>query len=400
MTNPGAAAATSEPAFWPAVAAGPERGPVDVGGASRADLEAAARRLRGALARDPEDLVAGLALADLEARRGREVAALGVLQALAGRGPAAEEPVVWVRLAGLLVKLGRYGEAAAAYEAAGVAGLPSADLYANQAEVLMADGRLAEAEARYRDAVSAAAAEITGERRPRAQDLALAYYGLGVALDRDGQTAASREMMGRGLALDPGASLLKLAAAGDGDVFFVPEGDVYYYLGLAAEAAGQATDAEAAFREYVARRPDDRWTRAAAVHLAAVAGPATAGGAPGSPGERVGTRRGRGARVVAFGTVQTSGGIAAPLVDAAWRAAVGLLDDCLERSSASGNVRVSFELTLDGRGRVTRAAVKAPVLGDAFARCAETAVKERLVVAAPARSKPTSVRTDLLLAFP
>jgi tetratricopeptide (TPR) repeat protein len=391
------AATASEPGFWSAAAAPlGEPGLVERAKPSGSDLVAAAEQLRRALAKDPDDVVAGLALAEIEARRGREVAALGVLQGLAGRGAAGAEPAVWARLAGLLVKLGRYGEAAAAYEAAGTLAPPSADLYANQAEVLMADGRLGEAEARYRDAVAAASAEITGERRPRAQDLALAYYGLGVALDRDGQTTASREMIGRAVALDPDASLLKVAAAGDGDLFFVPEGDVYYYLGLAAEAQGQAMDAEAAFREYVARRPEDRWTPAAATHLAAAPSSAT----PGSrASERAAARRTR-ARVVAFGTVQASGGIAAPLVDAAWRAQVGLLDDCLERATASGSVRISVELALDARGRVTRATVKAPALGDAFARCAEAAVKERLVVAVPRRSKATSVRTDVLLAFP
>ena len=68
-----------------------------------------------------------------------------------------------------------------------------------------------------------------------------AYYGLAVALDREGQTVAAREMMRAALAHDPAAAVLKAAsqAGPGGDLFFVPDGDVFYYLGLAAEAEGR-----------------------------------------------------------------------------------------------------------------------------------------------------------------
>ena len=89
------------------------------------------------------------------------------------------------------------------------------------------------------------------------------------------------------------------------------------------------------------------------------------------------------ARIVAVGTVQSSGGIPAPLVDAAWRAQASLLDDCLEQAAGKGSVRMSVELTLDGRGRVSRVVVEVPALGKAFARCAEAAVKAHLVVVIP-----------------
>ena len=61
---------------------------------------------------------------------------------------------------------------------------------------------------------------------------------------------------------------------------------------------------------------------------------------------------------------------------------------------------MSVELTLDGRGRVSRVAVEAPALGKTFARCAEAAVKAQLLVVAPRGSKTTSVRTEVLIAFP
>ena len=308
-----------------------------------------------------------------------------------------DEPNGWVRSAAAEVEHGRYREAAAAYQASVERGPASADLYANLAEVLMADGRLTEAQARYRDAVAVALAEPTGERRPRSQDLALAYYGLGVALDRGGRATAAREMIARALALDPGGALLNLAATPGSDLFFVPEGDVYYYMGLAAEVDGRPVDAEADFREFLARRPTDRWAAGAAAHLV----PAARVGQPGPPATGSGGGRMRAkARIVAVGTVQSSGGIPAPLVDAAWRAQPSLLDDCLEASAGKGSVRMSVDLTLDGRGRVSRVLVEAPALGKAFARCAEVAVKAQLRVVAPRGSKTTSVRTEVLIAFP
>ena len=152
-------------------------------------------------------------------------------------------------------------------------------------------------------------------------ELALAYYGLAVALDRDEQPVAAREAMLRALAHDPTPAVLKVAATPGGDFFFVPDGDVFYYLGLAAEAEGRDGDAEAAFREFIARAPREPLG-------------ARRRGAPRQE-SRGARRRGRGAggaapRVIAHGTVLATGGIAAPLVDAAWRDQLPILDECLD----------------------------------------------------------------------
>jgi hypothetical protein len=105
--------------------------------------------------------------------------------------------------------------------------------------------------------------------------------------------------------------------------------------------------------------------------------------------------------VVAFGTVQASGGIPAPLIDAGWRSRPTLLDDCLAGARGSGSVRIGIELELDARGRVTRATVETPgPLGADFAHCAEAAVTHELAVSGPARGKPTRARTEIIIAFP
>jgi tetratricopeptide (TPR) repeat protein len=370
-------------------------------GAARDRLGPAEALLVEAAALRPGDVPTVEALAELQALRDRDAAAQATLERLLERLPPGSEPTLWLQLGALRAKRGAYGEAAAAYEmalhervlhervvGAGAAAAGS-DVYANLGEVLMADGRLGAAVARYRDAVAVAAAETTGERRPRSQDLALAYYGLAVALDRDHQPAAAREAMGRALAQDPGGAVLRVALVPNRDLFFVPDGDVYYYLGLAAEAEGRAADAGAAFREFLSRRPDSRWAALASAHL-------HPSGEAGS-----GVAAGPVPRIVAIGTVQALGGIAAPFIDAAWRERPKLLDECLAAARGAGSVRVAIDLDLDAHGRVTRAAVDgAGPLGDDFARCAEAAVTRKLVVGGPARGKPTRARTEIIVAFP
>ena len=198
---------------------------------------------------------------------GRPAAAAAALERALPRLRGAEQTGAWFRLGVVRSKLGRYREAGVAYGAAVASGAADPAVYANFGEVLMADGRLADAQARYRDAIGAANEMSTADKRARSQDLALGYYGLAVALDRDEQTVAAREMMQRALANDPASAVLKIASQPGGDLFFVPDGDVFYYLGLAAEVEGRGVDSEAGFREFLARAPQSRWARAAQAHL-------------------------------------------------------------------------------------------------------------------------------------
>ena len=328
---------------------------------------------------------------------------------------------------------GRYLEAAAAYGMALAAGADAPAVYANLGEVLMADGQLGQAEACYRDAVAAAAVprvpnfadlaslasiETLGsprldDPRGRTQDQTLAYLGLAVALDRDGQTRAAREMMQRALALDSTTSVLNVAELPNSDLFFVPPGDVHYYVGLARSVAGRRQEAADAFRQFLAQQPGSRWAARAKEHLRELApapGSPSSPSAPSSGSPRPEHGRQSGPRVVAVGTVLSTGGSLAPLIDAAWRDQAAILDDCLsaapELAAGRAPVRLAVEVTIDGHGRVSSAVVKLPPAAEAWSsaeklsRCLERAIETRLRLPAPPTRRPTRARTELLVGVP
>ena len=340
--------------------------------------------------RPGDDLAALIAVVEAEEDGGRSAAAVAALERALPRLRGAEQTGAWFRLGVVRSKLGRYREAGVAYGAAVASGAADPAVYANFGEVLMADGRLAEAQARYRDAIGAANDMSTADKRARSQDLALGYYGLAVALDRDDQTVAAREMMQRALANDPAAAVLKIASQPGGDLFFVPDGDVFYYLGLAAEVEGRGVDAEAAFREYLSHAPHSRWARAAEAHLAIKKG--------------TGRARGAGAdvalRIAAHGTVLSTGAMPAPLIDAAWRNQLPILDECLDgvRGAPGKTLRVAIEIGIDERGKITQATAKLPEgMDPRFGACVEKATKERLRLPAPPRARHTTARTEFVL---
>jgi len=313
-----------------------------------------------------------------------------------GPSDQADQRAASIKLGLERTKQGRYDAAARAYGAALASGATDPALYTNLAEVLMADGRLAEAEGRYREALAVANALVSGDPRALAQELALASYGLAVALDRDEQPIAAREMMGRALALDPQTAVLKVAALSAGDLFFVPDGDAFYYLGLAASVAGRRSDAVEAFRQFLTRAPGNRWFRLAERHIVELTSARAGASDPRPP---------RGLRVVASGTVLATGGLAAPLIDAAWRDQPAILDDCLDGvadlASVREGIRFAVEIDIDGRGRIAGVTAKVPAPpGPAFARCVEEAVKTRLRLRPPVPARTTHARTELIIGFP
>jgi tetratricopeptide (TPR) repeat protein len=307
------------------------------------------------------------------------------------------QPTAWLRLGLERTQQGRYEAAAQAYVYAIASGATEPAVYTNLGEVLMADGRLAEAEARYREAIAVASAAASGDPRARTQDLALAHYGLAVALDRDEQPVAAREMMGRALVLDPQTAVLKVATLANADLFFIPDGEVFYYLGLAAVVAGRRGDAVDAYREFLTRAPPgNRWARSAQRHIIELTTAHATAPDPRPP---------RGPRLVTTGTVLATGGLAAPLLDAAWRDQAAILDGCLDAGGdlgiARAGLRFAIELDIDARGRVVGVTAKVPSPpGEPFARCVETAVKSGLHLRAPAPARATHARTEFIIGWP
>lgn len=335
------------------------------------------------------------------------VAAPNLWRAAAAGPPPGRPAQVWARIGDARAAQGRYPAAAAAYLAAVAdsGGATPAGLSTRLGDVLMAQGELASAEAAYRDAIAAGlSAPALNDREAarlddphgRTQEVALACAGLAAALDRAGQPGAARQMVREALAADPTASALEVATLPDSDVRILPEGEVFYRLGLVRLATGRRTDAVAAFHEYLERSPGSRWTDAAQAHVAELESPAGSGPA---------RRAGNGARLLAVATVLSTGGAPAPLIDAAWRSQAAVLDDCLEDAAGllrgGGPLRIAIEIEIDGRGRVTSAEAKLPVANaGALARCLEDAVRGGLRLPASPRARSTRARTELLLGPP
>jgi tetratricopeptide (TPR) repeat protein len=359
---------------------------------------------REAVAAAPDDFRALVLLADVDVRAGRAAASLAALERACPRAPVgATAASCWFRLGVERSRQGRYAEALAAYERLIADGDDNSATHANAAELLMAEGRFGDAEERYREAIRLESAGPAAGRIETSHALTLATYGLAIALDRAGQADAARDVMARALVLDPRHATLTAAEQPDADVFFLPDGDVYYYIGLAAEVAGDADEGAAAFQEFLRRQPRAGSAARARAHLEALAGLARASVVP-RAGRAPATTSTSALHVVAAGTVRADGPIAAPLVDAAWRGHADLLDACLATAVGGGALapretfRLALELTIDARGVVTDAAVKSPPSIDAtFARCAEAAVRAGLRVSHPRRASATRVRLELLV---
>jgi tetratricopeptide (TPR) repeat protein len=103
----------------------------------------------------------------------------------------------------------------------------------NEAEIQMMLGDLDDAIATYTRALDS-------------QDRALYGYGLAVALDRDGQGVKAREVMRSYAAID------QLRDLTEPEVFFVPAGEIHYYLALGHESLGHVAKAIAHYQKFIA----------------------------------------------------------------------------------------------------------------------------------------------------
>ncbi|MCK5800411.1 MAG: TonB family protein [Deltaproteobacteria bacterium] len=145
-----------------------------------------------------------------------------------------------------------------------------ATAHANAAEALMALGRLSESIQRYR----ASAALSRGS--------ALTYWGLGVALDRDEQVSEALGAIRHASRFRSGLAVLRSSS-----VFFVPKGDIHYYLGLGHLAQGKRDAARKEFSLFLQALPKSPWAFRARDHLAEL-------------GKTAGTKRPKAKRLAPF----------------------------------------------------------------------------------------------------
>jgi len=126
-------------------------------------------------------------------------------------------------------------------------------------------------------------------------------------------------------------------------------------------------------------------------------------------GALTGAKAARRWRTLAVGTVTAKGPVPAPLIDAAWKHHPPAIEACLgpvEPAPGRDSVRVVFDVEIDARGAVARAAAAVPPPFDAEAdplvsaaiTCMESAVKSGLLLARPEHGKPTTARVEVLLA--
>lgn len=124
----------------------------------------------------------------------------------------------------------------------------------NQAEVLMMLGRLEESIAGYQRAVDLTGALTQG-------------FGLAVALDRDGQGFRARQVARRFALLDRSNVL---NPNNNGTFFFVPRGEVFYYVALRAEGLGDIDVARRAYEGFIMHVPRSRYIKQARANLKAL----------------------------------------------------------------------------------------------------------------------------------
>jgi tetratricopeptide (TPR) repeat protein len=344
--------------------------------------------LREALRYDPDSFTATVLLGEAQARQGRWAGAAAAFARARGlaRTPA-EESWSALRAAIESSRAGRYPDALADYDQHLRLGEAQPAAYANSGEILMAMGRLSESEDRYREAIRLEGQTPAG--REHDENLALAYYGLGVALDRDEQPGAAREAVARALELDGKMALLEAARDDEAGIFFVPPGDVHYYRGLALMVLGRPREAAEAFTRFTAEQPRSRWAPRVSAHRAALA--RTGDGAPAKARFRL----------VAAGTVHADETLPAPMVDATLRARPGLLDPCLDEVPAAvrESTRIAVDVDFDEGGTVQRARIIAREEWAPFASCVEARLKSGLHVPRPAGAHLATARLELMLAL-
>lgn len=128
-------------------------------------------------------------------------------------------------------------------------------VWGNLAETYMMLGRLDESVHAYQEALRTGAQIST-------------WYGLAVALDRDGRGDLARKVI---VAQQGRRGYLQFREGVDElNTFFVPHGEVFYYYALAEEALGQIDEALRYWNQYIASGAHPQYHRRAKEHVDAL----------------------------------------------------------------------------------------------------------------------------------
>jgi len=378
------------------------------GGEGSARLAQVAGWLRQASVLAPRDFGVHLMLAEVLLRQGHPADAVSAFQraCLFARGPGQVFPCS-LRLAEARARDGQYEGALGEYNRHLDIGnrTKEPDLFVRRAEVMMAMGKLVDAESSFATAIALLRRASMPQEHETAT-LARALFGQAVVMDRDGRDREARQTVWRAIALDPTLSVLEVCDSAVGEstdrvanLPFLPVGEVDYYRGLAQLVLGESRLAMEAFNRFVASGRQSPWRERAEQHLLALA---AAGADVPSESARRGT-------VVAAATLEAHGPLPAPLIDAAWRSRPRLLEPCMAEvpRHVTRVLRLPLLLEIDGKGIPRRVQVQVGAAGDfglagdwrVFTTCVEKRVLAGLRTVVPGNMRRTSVRIELVVAI-
>jgi len=133
-------------------------------------------------------------------------------------------------------------------------GEPLSLVWGNLAETYMMLGQLDDAIDAYKEALRSGARLST-------------WYGLAVALDRDGRGSIARDVM---VSQGPGGYRLFRADVDSHGTFFVPHGEVFYYYALAEESLGMIDEALDHWNKYITSGAHPQYQPRAREHIDAL----------------------------------------------------------------------------------------------------------------------------------
>jgi tetratricopeptide (TPR) repeat protein len=242
--------------------------------------------------------------------------------------------------------------------------------HGNAAEALMALGRLEESIQRYEDSLALAPGAL------------LTTWGLAVALDRDEQVSRAAELMARVISSDPAMNELRREG-----VFFVPEGDIHYYLALGSETLGDLPRAQREWELYLKDQAQSPFAPRARAHLAKLG--VVKGDAP-QKGKKKRLAPVPGPKAQEVDPVaQDQSSFKYRLRSYLYRFQRCYQDEFQKKKDLKGSLRLAF--VVDTKGRPTRVRVEGSTLARPTLHACLVSVVKTLYFSTPISGKPVAV---------